>query len=68
MQDSFQRNMNRFAVHVPMPIANEPISGPVFAPTDSDAECPSGMKVSVSCDRGITAELAKLKYDGNSCV
>lgn len=66
MQESFHRNMSRFAVNVPIPNANAVASKPVSAPTESDGECPSGVKVSVTCDRGISAELTKLKYDGKS--
>lgn len=40
---------------------------------DDDASSPnltsiSGLNISVSCDRGLVGELAKLKYDGKTCV
>ncbi|KOB71055.1 hypothetical protein OBRU01_14368 [Operophtera brumata] len=67
LQDSFQRNLNRVSTFTP----DYDKTASVTASTTSNAECPattSGINMSVTCDRGITAELAKLKYDGKSCV
>lgn len=71
VQDSFQRNFTRFSTYdsIPNPpVPDNAANATASASADFEAECPAGTKVSVSCDRGVTAELAKLKYDGKSCV
>lgn len=67
VQESFQRNLNRLSTCAP----NLNASASAAAYTTSVAEGPSttsSINMSVTCDRGITAELSKLKYDGKSCI
>lgn len=67
LQDCFQITFCMFASYTPTP--NPTITTPIAtASAEFESECSAGMKVNVSCDRGVTAELAKLKYDGKSCV
>lgn len=70
VQESFQRNLNRIAVYDTRAKPAATTSGSVSNTAGSESldTTAGGLNVKVTCDRGVTSELSKLKYNGETCV
>lgn len=71
VQESFQRNLNRFSalelISSSAPHASAAESAP-NATAVADGLDIERLNVNVTCDRGVTSQLSKLRYDGKICV
>lgn len=70
VQKSFEKHYNiMLGFSKPVTGDTEPkISVPASENEDTGNINTSGLNISVTCDRGISNDLSKLKYDGKTCV